>query len=122
MAKDDNVCLSGFSFMCVSGAGGGGSKIHIPFNDIVSMDKLEKYLSKAFQVSCPKKCSKHVLLGDVHASAHNYYNADTCFTNNSIGKLQVGIFDRVHFLPKMSFNKYCIDIIYHMSWFTSKAL
>ena len=58
MAKDDNVCLSGFSFMCVSG-GGGGVKMHIPFNDIVSvirgggggfLDKLEKYLSKAFQV------------------------------------------------------------------------
>ena len=36
MAKDDNICLSGFSLMCVSG-GGGWIKMHIPFNDTVSV-------------------------------------------------------------------------------------
>ena len=48
--------------------------------------------------------AKNALLGDAHASAHNYYNANI-ITNHGIGKLQLGIFDRVHFLPKMSLNK-----------------
>ena len=59
-----------------------------------------------------------VLLGDARASAHNYYNADI-ITNNSVGKLQLGIFNSAVFAENVIKQ---IIIIYHMPWFTSKAL
>ena len=39
MAKDDNICFRFFVHVCISGGGGGGGgvKMHIPFNDIVSV-------------------------------------------------------------------------------------
>ena len=47
-----------------------------------------------------------------------YYNADI-ITNNSVGKLQLGIFDSAFFAENVI--KQIINI-YHMPWFTSKAL
>ena len=62
--------------------------------------------------------AKNVLLGDARASARNYYNADI-ITNNSVGKLQLGIFDSAFFAENVIKQ---IIIIYNMPWFTSKAL
>ena len=122
MAKDDNICFRFFVHVCIKGV---GDKMHIPFNDIVSVviggggggdswTNWKNISARRFRYES-SSMSKNVLLGYARASAHNYYNADI-ITNNSVGKLQFGIFDSAVFAENV------IIIIYRMPWFTSKAL